>query len=1246
MTMPSNPTSAVPTPRALAQQRYNQALELEKQLRALLQSKAPFDPSVRALRNRICESYEAVILEDHEFAESHEVEQAIWRLHYKCIEEFRARLRKSTAAAAAAASAPVIPMPGARLPPARRDTSQKILSVFKSFLSEATGFYHNLILKLRAKHGLPQNYSPFEAEPSGLARDDKRAAELKSCDLSCHRCLIFLGDLARYKESHGEADVRSRDWSVAAGYYQQAISLWPSSGNPHNQLAVLATYVSDELLAVYRYFRSLAVENPFLTARDNLIILFEKNRNHYAQLPPQETAVSSSKPDSGKPSEKGKPVRGDRILPVGDGALKLAVKDRNLEGADIGEIRKSFRIRFVRLNGILFTKTSLETFAEVYSATVCELETLLSPDDASLEAGLGSDHRSGIGTGSSGAAGFLQLVSILIFTVHNINWGPDSHHPTYAEILQRSALFQHAFTAAFECAGRLMRRCADSMDISKSPLLPAMLVFLEWLACRPEMAAGSDVDEKQANARAFFWRQSVILLNCCSEAMSKVPADGGLEGALQSLSAFGDEDSLGGVALWEDYELRGFVSIVPAQLTLDYSKRAPRTGLGDKKERDVRVQRLLAAGKAIANALEGTDKGIIYDEDGKKFFMACGRPQKKVHDRDESAVLDDISILPGEIVDESEGLTGAAWLKDSVGTNSSLLPSNVAVHRREEEDEEVIVFKPMIKDSQALTTAPEAAWKDLVGVEATSNNSGLGPNFGDHRGQDAVRKTLLANHLDMDRSRGAADVKKFANDLPTGPAQANGLMLPSQGANSATFVNNHSETAGSIPSLMPSVSGAHALMKDEEIGVGKTTYGYAPSSAADWLNHVGRSTAGFPAATLPWDVHSVANLFGNSSEKSPVTGVIGQPKQAVASNSLWSTSLDSLTTVAGLSNLTLGNSDYSLRHNGPLGGALPHSNMSLDSLIQASVKDTSGASQTAFSAPPTANGTLYSGDLHRNNVHNGAVGRPYAQNPSSYLAGKSSASVETQSEKSLPFLNKQSSVANGTAASPSPSTGVTTKDTAVPPARASGMRPPPGFGPLPTKTTSSSVAVTTQQSSSQPQKSPRGNEVEEHHQVDDYRWLDDYSHKGNIGQIGYYQGQSSSLYSSDYGIWSNGGMSEPVPLSKAPTTYPFPGMGISEQEQLENQRQQYNAQLLQQLLQPKQKYDSPRVDYGVEQPPAHWINNNGLSAQQYEAQQQYQQQLLLLQQQQQQQQPQHHQQQPQPQQLWYGQYQSRDPFVS
>ena len=47
-------------------------------------------------------------------------------------------------------------------------------------------------------------------------------------------------------------------------------------GNPHNQLAVIATYNSDDFLAVYHYYRSLVVKHQFLTARDNISLLFHK----------------------------------------------------------------------------------------------------------------------------------------------------------------------------------------------------------------------------------------------------------------------------------------------------------------------------------------------------------------------------------------------------------------------------------------------------------------------------------------------------------------------------------------------------------------------------------------------------------------------------------------------------------------------------------------------------------------------------------------------------------------------------------------------------------------------------------------------------------------------------------------------------------------------------------------------------------------------------------------------------------
>ena len=87
-----------------------------------------------------------------------------------------------------------------------------------------------------------------------------------------------LGDLARYKELCEKPDVQSCNWSVAATYYLEATMIWPDSGNPQNQLAVLAIYVGDEFLALYHCVRSLAVKEPFLDAWENLYLLFEKNR--------------------------------------------------------------------------------------------------------------------------------------------------------------------------------------------------------------------------------------------------------------------------------------------------------------------------------------------------------------------------------------------------------------------------------------------------------------------------------------------------------------------------------------------------------------------------------------------------------------------------------------------------------------------------------------------------------------------------------------------------------------------------------------------------------------------------------------------------------------------------------------------------------------------------------------------------------------------------------------------------------
>lgn len=178
------------------------------------------------------ENYEAIVLEDHAFSEQHDVEYALWQLHYRRIEELRALFNAALASAGSAAS-----QNGKGSVRAGPDRLTKIRSQFKTFLSEATGFYHDLMLKIRAKYGLPLGYFSDDSDNQiPLSKDGNKSAEVKKGLMSCHRCLIYLGDLARYKSFYGEGDAKARDFAAATSYYMQASSLCPSSGNPHHQV--------------------------------------------------------------------------------------------------------------------------------------------------------------------------------------------------------------------------------------------------------------------------------------------------------------------------------------------------------------------------------------------------------------------------------------------------------------------------------------------------------------------------------------------------------------------------------------------------------------------------------------------------------------------------------------------------------------------------------------------------------------------------------------------------------------------------------------------------------------------------------------------------------------------------------------------------------------------------------------------------------------------------------------------------
>ncbi|XP_015061120.1 protein SMG7-like isoform X1 [Solanum pennellii] len=643
--------------RERVQRLYNKNVELENKRRKAAQARVPSDPSAW---QQMRENYETIILEDHVFSEQHEIEYALWQMHYRRIEELRAHFN-AAANSSGTTNGKVHPTSGP-------DRITKIRTQFKTFLSEATGFYHDLMLKIRAKYGLPLGYNSDDPENQiASSNDGNKSVELKKGLISCHRCLIYLGDLARYKGLYGEGDSKARDFAAASSYYLQASSIWPSSGNPHHQLAILASYSNDELVAIYRYFRSLAVESPFATARDNLIIAFEKNRQCYIQIL-GDTKVSSTKAVPLRTIGKGR----------GKGETRQPMKDDKVEAISVQEkassmsyIFRTFSTRYVRLNGILFTRTSLETFGEVQLVVKNDLLKLLSS---------GPDEKYNFGTDAADCRlAIVRIVGILIFTVHNVN--RESENKSYAEILQRSVLLQNSFTAVFEFMGHVVERCVQLSDPTTSFLLPGVLVFVEWLACHQDVALGNEPEEKQTTARSFFWKNCIAFFNKLLSSGFKFVDDDKDETCFFNMSRYDEEESGNRLALPEDFELRGFLPLLPAQLILDFSRKHSFGGDGGIKEKKSRLQRIIAAGKALASVVRVGEEGIYFNSTAKKFIIGI-----------EPQVSDD--YVHGCTM-EVPKLSGIGLVNPAAGqlTVGALQPKQQLYVECEEEDE-VIVFKP------------------------------------------------------------------------------------------------------------------------------------------------------------------------------------------------------------------------------------------------------------------------------------------------------------------------------------------------------------------------------------------------------------------------------------------------------------------------------------------------------------------------------------------------------------------------
>ncbi|KAH8042247.1 hypothetical protein HPB51_021331 [Rhipicephalus microplus] len=158
--------------------------------------------------------------------------------------------------------------------------------------SEGTIFYENLLDKFQETYGfsLSQFLEPDVCGSLGAGSSTSSAGgvaggrvipdSVRLVLISVQKIYICLGDLARYREQA----MGTTNYGKARSWYLKAQQIAPKNGRPYNQLAILALYARRKLDAVYYYMRSLAASNPFLTARESLLALFDDARKKYDHL--------------------------------------------------------------------------------------------------------------------------------------------------------------------------------------------------------------------------------------------------------------------------------------------------------------------------------------------------------------------------------------------------------------------------------------------------------------------------------------------------------------------------------------------------------------------------------------------------------------------------------------------------------------------------------------------------------------------------------------------------------------------------------------------------------------------------------------------------------------------------------------------------------------------------------------------------------------------------------------------------
>ncbi|XP_072167163.1 nonsense-mediated mRNA decay factor SMG5-like [Diadema setosum] len=156
---------------------------------------------------------------------------------------------------------------------------------YRTHLLAATGFYHHLLMRLKWEYGLREDHAtdfmsfPDEDQEKDIGNDANAIKAKDWAQKACQRCLIYLGDLARYRQEY-----EGPGHLLAERFYHQALIVNPAMGMPHNQLGTLAGMSYQGVNAAYHYMRCWLSDLRFDGAIANLEKIFERNQKRYHEL--------------------------------------------------------------------------------------------------------------------------------------------------------------------------------------------------------------------------------------------------------------------------------------------------------------------------------------------------------------------------------------------------------------------------------------------------------------------------------------------------------------------------------------------------------------------------------------------------------------------------------------------------------------------------------------------------------------------------------------------------------------------------------------------------------------------------------------------------------------------------------------------------------------------------------------------------------------------------------------------------